>query len=151
MAERNGTSEEERARWQKRRCTARSGAGHPCRAWAIRGSDPARCAAHQGRGALRTGQAEQIRFQPGEPAEVTIDGAIAGLVDKMQRLDEIIGAHGDDNGQLVRLFTLYSQTASRLGRLLRDRQALSAKASSGISAAIDRALDEVARKLDIDV
>jgi hypothetical protein len=82
---------------------------------------------------------------------VTIDGAIAGLVDKMQRLDEMIAAHGDDNGQVIRLFTLYSQTASRLGRLLRDRQALSAKASSGISAAIDRALDEVARKLDIDL
>jgi hypothetical protein len=148
----------------KQRCTAITVAGIPCRAWAVAGSDPPRCAQHGGRRPVRAGvdptpgaapplpSAARPTFYAQDPAAVTIDEAIAGLVDKMARLDEMIaglrateGADGaqQDGELLLRLLDLYTKASSRLARLLRDRRALSGEAADGISAALAQALDEL--------
>ena len=144
---------------QPRRCTATTAAGPPCRAWAVPGSEPARCAAHGGCGAIPSPPAAAAThdrepaadFYANEPGAVTVDQAIAGLVDKMRRLDHLIAAHEDTNGYLIRLFTLYTQASSRLGRLLRDRRALSGEAVDSIAAAMGRALDELSTEWGVDL
>ena len=95
-------------------------------------------------------------FYAQDPAEVTIDQAIAGLVDKMTRLDQIIAeaqANGarTGSGDLVRLFELYTQASSRLSRMLRDRRALSGEAADGISGAIAQAMDELGTEMGVDL
>ena len=52
---------------------------------------------------------------------------------------------------LVNLLRIHGQNASRLGRLLRDKRALSGEAADGISAAISQALDELSTELGIDL
>ena len=180
----------------KRLCLSPTAKGRPCRAWAVRGSDPPRCAAHGGaahggaahRGAAHRGAAPrsnaagdvgqggtrgqreedgaQQEHSPGEgsgfysddPADVTVDEAIAGLVDKMQRLDRAIDAYESDmmaggrtNGHLVKLFALYAQGSSRLTNMLRARRALSGTASDGIARAIAHALDELSVEWGVDL
>ena len=89
-------------------------------------------------------------FYSSDPTEITIDQAIAGLVDKMTRLDQIIvEAH---NGEyILRLFELYTQASSRLSRMLRDRRALSGEAADGIAGAIAQAMDELGTELGVDL
>lgn len=144
----------------KRRCGAQTRSGRPCRAWAMRGSDPPRCAAH--REPVTAGEAERSLAPPAfyaeDPTAITIDAAIAGLADKMRRLDTIIANH--DPGQdstwppdetLLQLFGLYSQASSRLSRLLRDRRALSGEAADGFAGAVAQALDELSNQWGVEL
>ena len=160
----------------KQRCTAEAARGRPCRAWAVPGSEPPRWRAHggshrpvdalpdtQGGGSQAARHAEPAAAPPGapdvrrqsfygrDPAAVTVDDAIAGLVDKMQRLDELIAALPGDGESLIRLLEVYTQASSRLSRLLRDRRALSGDAADGIAGAIGQALDELATELKTDL
>ena len=86
------------------RCSATTASGHPCRAWAVRETKPPRCSAHGG-GERPVGAPEgntnavKHGFYSADPTEVTIDEAIAGLVDKMTRLDDIIATA--NNGEYV--------------------------------------------------
>jgi hypothetical protein len=122
--------------------------GTPCRAWAVRGSDPPRCAAHGGR-----------RPQPiaSEEIPVDIDEVIRDLAKKQRRLSAYIEAYLDTHPKplvvkdLARLFQIHGLNASRIGRLLRDQRALSGEASDGIAGAIAQALDELATELDTDL
>ncbi len=86
---------------------------------------------------------------PGDASGV-IDDVIAALAERhawlSTKLDEI---DPDDIKSLVRLFTAYSQNASRLGRLLRDQRALSGQAADGIAGAIAQALDELGSELGV--
>jgi hypothetical protein len=141
----------------------------------VRASDPPRCGAHGGgkrpagapkgntnaekhgwysqqRPGASAGSCDGKRgFYAADPSQVTIDDAIAGLVDKMTRLDEII-ARTEGNGEyLVRLFELYTQASSRLSRLLRDRRALSGEAADGVAGAIAQAMDELGTELGVDL
>jgi hypothetical protein len=100
------------------KCTAQTSAGRRCRAWAVQGSSPPRCARHGG-GSRAAGAptGNSKRPSPGfyatDPETVTIDQAIAGLVDKMRRIDALMAtAHTD---HLLTLLTLYTQSYSRLG------------------------------------
>lgn len=52
---------------------------------------------------------------------------------------------------LTKLFALHGQNASRLGRLLRDRRALTGEAADGIAGAISAALDELATELGVEL
>ena len=149
----------------KRKCTALTRSGPPCRAWAERGSDPPRCAAHRGdgrRGDKATPQAPPAPagpgFYPEDPTAVTIDGAIAGLTDKMRRLDALIAGHDQSAGRnwppdevLVQLLGLYTQASSRLSQLLRDRRALSGEAADGLAGAIAQALDEIGTQWRVEL
>lgn len=128
-------------------CTALTRAGAPCRAWAVPGSDPPRCATH--------GSAPQTdRSAPthGDYAQVSLDDLIADLDGRIRELSGYIDRLdlAAEPGLYARLVGLHGQLCSRLGRLLRDRQALGGEAD-GLQAAIDEALDLVAQTLQVDV
>ena len=97
-------------------------------------------------------------FYSQDPAAVDIDEAIAGLVDKMRHLDEMIvsyeqvaAASGQPNGFLVRLLELYGRYSTRLTQMLRARRALSGEAADGFASAIAQALDELGSELGTDL
>lgn len=123
-----------------RRCSHLTRNGNPCQAWAVRGSAPPRCHTHGG--------ADLVEFD-------TIAGVIHDLAAKQQCLSEYIdGCLADDSlpiRDLVRLLALHGQNASRLGRLLRDKRALSGEAADGISGAIAQALDELATEWGLEL
>lgn len=137
------------------RCTSLTAAGDPCKAWAARGTDPPTCAIHAG---LTVGAGAPIGnqnrrthgFYSTNPAAVNVDQIIAGLVNKLHRLDQLI-----DQNQTVQdltsLISLYAQATSRLSRLLRDRRALSGEAASGVIDAIAAALDELGTIWGLDL
>jgi len=140
----------------KTRCTATCKDGSPCTNWAVHGTNPPRCSVHGGtkkkigapkgnKNALKHG------FYAAEPKAVTVADAIAGLVDKLNYIDNILQTRSDDfsNEQIIRMIALYQQGTSRLGRLLRDKRAVSGEAADGISAAIAQALDELSTQLGV--
>ena len=138
------------------KCTATTHAGQPCQAWAVHNTQPPLCSAHGGGnrpiGAPK-GNTNALKhgFYAADPQAITIDDAIAGLVDKMRRLDTIIAETKGNGDYLVRLFELYTQASSRLSRMLRDRRALSGDAADGIAGAIAQALDELGTELGVDL
>ena len=52
---------------------------------------------------------------------------------------------------VARLFSIHGQNASRLGRLLRDRRALSGETADGIAGAVAQALDELSSELGTEL
>ncbi len=148
------------------RCSATTKAGRPCRAWAVRGTDPPRCAAHGGgkapvgaplgnQNALTHGfySSRPPELPPGAPDLTRIERIIADLAAKQVALSTYIDRHKHDvpTPDLVEMLRLHGQNASRLGRLLRDKRALSGDAADGISAAIAQALDELGTELGADL
>ncbi len=132
----------------KRHCTATKRDGTPCRAWAVRDSDPPRCVAHRGQ-----------RAAPSATDDIPddIDSVIEDLASKQRQLSDYIEAYTHDEQEdqavrdLARLFQIHGQNASRIGRLLRDQRALSGEATDGIAGAIAQALDELATELGTDL
>jgi len=149
-----------------RRCGALTRQGLPCRAWAMRGSNPPRCRAHQ---PPAPGPSQALTASEGRPMDApvsatpavgrqspapTIDEVIADLAAKQVQLSAFIDAcvaEGRDLLALVRLFALHGQNASRLGRLLRDQRALSGEAADGVRGAIAQALDELGEALETEL
>lgn len=134
--------------------------GQPCRAWAVRGSEPPRCAAHRVDGGPAVGappgNANRVTHgayaRPASPP-ATIDDVIADLADKQARLTAYLEAQlagGGDVSEVVKVFQLHGQNASRLGRLLRDQAALSA-AGAGSLEDLERALDELSDELGVQL
>jgi len=146
---------------EKWRCGATTRAGKPCRAAATPGSNPPRCAAHGGTGKkpgapARNQNARKHGFYASyDAAGITIDDVLADLAAKQAALSDYIDAHltsaDADLSALTHLFELHAQTASRLGRLLRDKRALTGEAADGIAGAIAQALDELATELQADI
>ena len=91
---------------------------------------------------------------PTTPPPETIEEVIGDLASKQATLSNLIdtcmkgGVHLAD---LVKLFALHGQNASRLGRLLRDQRALSGDAADGIAGAIAQALDELSNELGTEL
>lgn len=142
-------------------CTATKADGTPCKAWAIADTDPPRCAAHGGAtgkpGAPKGNQnAVKHGFYAGYTAPgVTIDDVLDDLAAKQRALSDYITARLEDPetdvANIAHLFALHAQTASRLGRLLRDRRAITGDAADGIAGAIGQALDELGSILGADL
>jgi hypothetical protein len=145
------------------RCTATTSQGAPCRAWAVRGSDPPRCAPHGGGscpvGAPADNDNARVHGYYAMPDKEpqSIEEVIADLSQKQAALSGLI-ANGISNPNtdltkedLVKIFAIHGQNASRLGKLLRDQRALSGEAADGIAAAIGRALDELSTELGVDL
>ena len=147
------------------RCPATNKDGTPCRAFPVRGSDPPLCSSHGGgRAPVGAPAGNQNRRTHGfyvdvaplpDPDDVpdSISAVIHDLAVKQARLSRDINGHlkSYDVHTLARLLELHAQTASRLGRLLRDERALSGEAADGISAAIAQALDELSTELGTDL
>jgi hypothetical protein len=78
----------------------------------------------------------------------TLDMVIAELRERFTQLgkmiDRLASAEEPKDGLLVKVFAQHAQSASRLGRLLRDRRALSGEAADGFVGALGLALDELA-------
>jgi hypothetical protein len=139
-------------------CTAITSKGTPCKAWAVQNSNPPRCAAHGG-GIGHVGappgnaNAATHGFYtcPARPL-TSIDDIIADLAAKQARLSEYIDDHLGDIGmeEIKALLTLHAMTASRLGKLLRDKRALSGDAADGITGALAAALAELSTELGAD-
>jgi hypothetical protein len=98
---------------------------------------------------------------PGRPAagdsgdEVAIDAILLDLAAKQRRLsafiDDLLDSGGADPREIGRLLALHGQNAARLGRLLRDRQALGGTLSGDLQAALDRALDELSEEWGVEL
>jgi hypothetical protein len=137
----------------KRRCTKLTKDGKYCRAWALRGSDPPTCAIHAGR---VTGQGapqgNRNAVKHGIYAEFDLDGTelppingiIQDLVARQVQLSAVIDTHIHDLSiqDLARLFAIHGQNASRLGRLLRDRKALTGETADRFQQIVDMGVDE---------
>ena len=129
-----------------KRCQALTAKGKPCKAWAMQDSDL--CAAHSGRTATNR-QTHGFYARPDRPFE-TIDDVIAAALDKQARLSAILDNSADlDGADLAKLLAIHGQNASRLGRLLRDKRALSGESADGLLSALGTALDEIATELGI--
>jgi hypothetical protein len=151
-----------------RHCTATRADGTPCRAWAVRGTDPPRCAAHGGTAArigappgnqnalkhgyyARTAPGGPLRFLP--PEEWTIETIILDLCIKQARLSRYIEEHSADMspGELASFLRIHGMNASRLGRLLRDKHALLGDADDAMNEIIREALKELNEEWGTDL
>jgi hypothetical protein len=132
------------------RCTATTAAGRPCRAWAVRGSDPPRCAAH------RAAPEAAVERETAAPGQSSLAAQIADLDRRIARLGAYMDAcqaelNVDD---LVRLNDLYSKM---MGRVTRMRQALDrlgpgeGAEQSALAKALHWALDELAKILKTEL
>jgi hypothetical protein len=132
----------------KRPCRATTRAGRPCQAWAVRGSDPPRCAAH-----APAGGASPSFYEPSpddEAGEATLNGEIAIARAMVRRLLEAV-QNGTPSGELVQLAqTCFAGTRAVAG-LLRDKRALSGGAADGLMGAIGQALDELSTEWGVDL
>jgi len=144
-----------------RRCTALCLDGTPCRAWAMRGTEPPRCASHGGTewaAAAKLGKRSILDCPDHASRDLPDDCDIDAVIDLLYRrerlLDDLLDQiWGPDVAvrDLANLLRIHGQNAGRLGRLLRDRQALSGEAADGISGAIAQALDELSSELGAEL
>jgi hypothetical protein len=151
-----------------RRCTATCADGSPCKAWAVHGTSPPRCAAHGGtlarigappgnRNALKHGY--YARTAPGGPLQSlppedwTIETIILDLCTKQTRLSHYIDEHSADMSpdELARFLRLHGMNASRLGRLLRDKHALLGHADDAMNEIIRQTLNELNKEWGTDL
>ena len=112
------------------KCAAITKAGSPCRAWAVRESDPPRCSAH-GRGKAPIGapagnqnaKSHGLYTNNGK-APFDLDARITDLDRRVQQLSLHIdnNLHSLEADEYNTLFGLQGALTSRLGRLMRDRQ-----------------------------
>ncbi len=84
----------------------------------------------------------------------TIEGIIGDLAERQARLTaylEQVLAEGGDIAEVAKVFALHGQNASRLGRLLRDKRALSGDSADALLDAIGKVLDEISTELGIEL
>jgi hypothetical protein len=164
MSAQTPTDCQPRQRTERRPCGATCADGTPCKAWAVHGTDPPRCAPHGGGSApvgappgnqnARThGFYAHIASPGASPDECTIDNIIADLYCKQRRVSRYIDENIDDlpPADLARFLRIHGQNSSRLGRLLRDRDILTGGFGDGLSAAIEQALVELSAELGTDL
>jgi len=130
-----------------------TGKGKPCKAWAVRGSDPPRCVAHGG-------SAGRVGAPPGsknalkhgaysEPDEqlIDLDDVIADCKRRFVRLGAYIDEHVADLevSDYRALLALHGQLASRISRLERDLQKMGGGEASDFMQVIGEALDRLSK------
>ena len=131
-----------------RRCEAAKADGSPCRAWAIRGLDPPRCAAHSGRvGAPRGNRNAERHGAYSRPVDEIqgIEDAITDLEYRLTRLTQYLD--GVEQPDMMPALAIYGQMISRYGRLLRDAKALSDESADSILDAIGKIAEELGTEL----
>jgi len=137
-----------------RKCAFRHQNGRACRAWAIRDSDPPRCAVHREDGSSKNQQSRGFYVEPVRDLR-DIDDVVEDALVKQTQLSAFIEqkvAEGEMGvKEMAKLLALHGQNAARIGRLLRDQRALSGKSVDGLLEAIGAALDELSTELGIDL
>jgi hypothetical protein len=137
------------------KCTAMRRDGHPCRAWAMAGTDPPRCAAHgaaKGRVGAPLGNENALKHgfysKPSRPLE-TIDDALQHLAECLTQLadyvrDSMYELSVDD---MARLSAVRGQNLSRYVRMLRDKAAMSGDLDDELEQQVAEALRLVSKQL----
>ena len=173
---------------QKAHCGYVSPDGRPCRAWAIRDSDPPFCSVHAGRNQKGgTSKEQELGAQsfystallPEELADLlaraedlSLDEEIAAARITLRRILALLsadragpmaeGATAPGGGapdyeapmsarDYARLARLALEGGRTIGRLLRDKRALSGEAADGLAGAISQAIDELSVEWGIDL
>jgi hypothetical protein len=156
-----------------RPCSATTAAGKPCKAWAVRDTDPPLCAAHArrntGAGAPpgnRNRQAhgfysstlteEELADLVAVADDLTLDDEIACARVILRRLMHHLeidpdAEHPPDVDDLHKLANLALSATRTVARLLRDQRAITGEAADGIAGAIGQALDELATEWGLDL
>ena len=138
------------------KCTSPRKDGEPCQAWAVRDKDPPLCAAHGGgKGPIGAPagnkNAETHGHYSKDKPPKNIDDVIDGVAQKLALLDEYIATHKDaDVKTFIKLLALYGLSASRLGRLYRDKKSLGGTANE-LGDALDQAMDELSDEWGADL
>lgn len=117
-----------------RRCGANRADGSACQAWAVRDSDPPRCAAHSGRVGAPKGNRNAVRHGAYGRLEIEISGISDAVQDLERRLSMLASylERVEDPEAMMSALGLYGQMVSRYGRLLRDKKALSGEAADSV-------------------
>ena len=135
------------SRIASRHCSATTKAGEPCRAYAVRGEQM--CSAHSRAVGAPAGN-QNRRTHGFYAASVKMEG-IGDVADDLLRKQQQLSAYIDsqmvdglvDSEEMIKLFALLAQNASRLGRLLRDKRALDGDSPDGMLEAIGKLFDEI--------
>ena len=146
---------------KSRRCTAVCLDGTPCRAWAVRGTEPPRCSAHGGTAVRNEGEQRRLDAlrhacfaEPDLPKDCSIDAVIDAVFQRQVELETYLREVWDSDiapNEVAQLLRVHGQNAFRLGQLLRARRALAGEAGDGIAAAVSQALDELSSELGVDL
>ena len=148
-------------------CTATRQDGQPCRAHAVRGTSPPRCSAHRTQSQIGAPPGNQnarthgaySHVQPDAAAPATqridLDAAILDLQRRLDQLSDYIDQGLNDAkldiGDYARLTGLQGQLASRLGRLIRDRQSIAGDTDNQTLDALNAALDSISEEWGIEL
>ena len=139
----------------KRRCTATTQDGEPCRAWARRGSDPALCVAHMdqahGEGVVFYSpimtREELAALADLAEAGVTLEGEIACTRVLIRRLIAYMNEEDPEGMALLNFTKAVFKGTAAVARLLEKERALRSLTDAfGVQAAIAKALDELAEE-----
>ena len=142
------------------RCTAATARGTPCRAWAVQGTTPPRCAAHGGAAKGGAPAGNQNARKHGVYDAIPMARGPATLTQRVDDLDHRIAELSDyidehkldlDVDEYVRLLELYSRMIGRLGRVRRLAQQLEGGDESELDVAIREALDELSAEWGVEL
>ncbi|MDX1664830.1 MAG: hypothetical protein R3272_13645 [Candidatus Promineifilaceae bacterium] len=153
------------------KCTATTAAGNPCRAHAVRGSDPPLCSIHSGRVVegrrgnqnarthgfyAHTLDAQELADLVAYAGDETLEDEIAVNRVLLRRLMEYLARVQEAEGELSRadlatIGPLILRSTHNIARLLRDRRALSGDSADGLMGAIGQALDELSTEWGIEL
>ena len=136
-----------------RRCSALRADGRPCRAWAVRDSEPARCPSHIGpeQSEPQEGESQASGRTIDEAADLpseNVDEALANQLREMQLLVRQILAqlqHELDPDEYARLVNLAFKGAHTVTDISRALKALSGKAKGGLPPEFEEAIEKVKR------
>ena len=119
----------------KTKCTANTKTNRPCRAWAIVGSLPPRCAAHSA------------------AATSSLDDVAAALLSSQSHFTPYFDPPGDVDPLEFhgRLLDIYTPFVSRLLRAARDQDRRGPTHAQELDRAIDRVLDELSQSGDFEL
>jgi hypothetical protein len=116
------------------------------------------CAAHSRNvGAPEGNQNRRTHGFYARPAKklAGLDDVIEDQLGRQEQLsayiDELMAEGGGGPEEIFKLFSLSAQNASRLGRLLRDKRALSGESADGLLEAVGKVLDEINTEMDLAV
>jgi hypothetical protein len=154
----------------KQPCSATTAAGNPCKAWAVRGTDPPLCSAHAGRnvgaGAPPGNQNRRThgyyaRILAQEFADFIDTGQELSLEEEivcarilLRRLVTYLGADPDNPpslNQQHRATDLALQATRTIARLLRDQRAVTGDTADQFADVIGQALDLLGQDYGIDL
>ena len=144
-------------------CTATTRTG-PCRAWAVRGTDPPLCAAHAGRTAAGAGAPKGNQnavtagfysraLRPDELADLVALASIDDLNDEIGAVRVTIrrvleALDKDPNIEQLAILAAHLFSGARtVARLLRDRRVISGAAAEGMVINLTQILEELGDEL----